>query len=200
MGTIGVVDGVRIQRLGVRFGQLGLRELLEPELRALVAEQLGVPATWLRPEVSLEQDLAADSLDCTELIVAAEQRFHISIPEAVVDRLRTYGDLVDAVIEARLIRDGGLAPIVFLRATIQPPAPSGRATVTRSAWLSPYAVETITADARRAGRGARLDVAVPASAPFAAVERVRECFEPLASLGVAVDVRHERPAPRRAVA
>jgi len=200
MGTGQVVDGVGLRRLGVRFGHLGLRELLEPQLRALVAEQLGVPANWLRPEVSLEQDLAADSLDCTELVVAAEQRFDVRIPEVVLERVRTYGDLVEAVIEARLERDGGMVPIVFLRATIAPGPRSARGTVTRSAWLSPYAVETITADARRAGPGGRLDVVLPASAPLVAIERVRECFDPLVEAGVAIDVRHERPSPRRAVA
>ena len=38
-------------------------ELLEPRVRRLVAERLGLDAEYLAPEVSLIDDLAADSLD-----------------------------------------------------------------------------------------------------------------------------------------
>jgi hypothetical protein len=62
----------------------------------------------------------------------------------------------------------------------------------RSAWLSPYAVETLVADARRAGPGARLDVTVPASAPLAVVDHVERCFASLADYGVTVRVQHAR--------
>ncbi|HXJ36490.1 MAG TPA: acyl carrier protein [Candidatus Eisenbacteria bacterium] len=181
-------------------GHLGLRELLEPQLRRLVAERLGTPEEWLRPEVSLVHDLAVDSLDLTEIAVEAEQRFDVSLPEATMDRVRTYGDLVDVVIDARLTTSPPAVPSVFVRASVLPAARDGRGVVTRSAWLSAYTVETLAADARRAGPGAKLAITVPAAAPLATAERVERCFAHLGPLGVAVDVHHERPRDRRAVA
>jgi len=41
-------------------------------------------------------DLAADSLDLVELTMALEAEFGIVVPERVLDRVRTCGDLVQA--------------------------------------------------------------------------------------------------------
>ena len=59
----------------------------------------------------------------------------------------------------------------------------------RTEWLTPYTAETISEDARRAGRGAGLDVTVAADATLADVARVRERFAPLLRLGIRVNVR-----------
>ena len=45
-------------------------------------------------DVSLRDDLAADSLDLVELVVALEGEFAIVVPERILDQVRTYGDLV----------------------------------------------------------------------------------------------------------
>src|SRR5437870_6798472 len=49
-----------------RQGRVGMLEFAEPRIRRLVAEYLGVSAEVLTPEVSLTDDLAADSLDLVE--------------------------------------------------------------------------------------------------------------------------------------
>jgi hypothetical protein len=92
------------------------------------------------------------------------------------------------------------APTIFVRATLVPPRAAGRGVVARASWLSPYAVETITADARRGGPGTRLELTVPASAPLGAALRVERLFAPLAALGVTVDVQHDHVRRGRFVA
>lgn len=182
-----------------RIGPLGLRELLEPELRALVADRLGVEREWLTPDASLAHDLAVDSARLAEVVVEVERRFGVIIDEPVMDRLQSYGDLVDAVIEARRDLPQPPGPAVFVRTAVRPRR-DGRAIVARSAWLSPYTVETIGADARRAGPGATLAITVSAGAPFATIAHVERAFAFLAHLGVAVEVKHEQIGRRRAVA
>ena len=75
-----------------------MRSIVEPRVRRLVAEHLGVAEEELSPELSLVEDLAADSLDFAELAVAVEEELDLSIPDRVLDDVRTYGDLIDATI------------------------------------------------------------------------------------------------------
>src|SRR5437870_13850151 len=72
-------------------------ELVEPHVRCLVADHLGVGPEDLAPEVSLSDDLAADSLDLVELALVLEGEFGITVPEAVLEWVRTYGQLVGTV-------------------------------------------------------------------------------------------------------
>src|SRR5439155_422002 len=70
---------------------------LELQVRSLVAEHLGVGSDELAPEVSLADDLAADSLDLVELALVLEGEFGIAVSESVLEEVRTYGQLVEAV-------------------------------------------------------------------------------------------------------
>src|SRR5437016_3586323 len=77
-----------------------LQALLEPRVRCLVADTLGVGIDELGVEVSLTDDLAADSLDLAELAARLEADLGLVMPDRVVDHLRTYGDLVRAATAA----------------------------------------------------------------------------------------------------
>lgn len=72
-------------------------EFVEPSVRRVVADRLGVGVEVLVRDISLRDDLAADSLDLVELAMALETEFAIVVPERIVDRVRTYGDLVEAI-------------------------------------------------------------------------------------------------------
>ena len=74
-----------------------MHEFIESHLRYLVADRLGVGDQELVPDVDLREDLAVDSLDLLELVLAVEAEFGIALPERVLDRVRRYGDLVDAI-------------------------------------------------------------------------------------------------------
>ena len=45
----------------------------------IIVDQLGVSAEEVKPEASFVEDLGADSLDLTELIMAMEEEFDIEI-------------------------------------------------------------------------------------------------------------------------
>jgi acyl carrier protein len=70
---------------------------LEQEVIALVAEQLGVDPTEVTPSKSFVEDLNADSLDLTELIMTLEEKFNIEIPEDKAEKLKTVKDVIDFV-------------------------------------------------------------------------------------------------------
>jgi acyl carrier protein len=76
---------------------------VEAQIRRIVAEHLGVGLDDLAPEVSLTDDLAADSLDLFELTVVLEEHLGVTIPESALEHVRTYGEVV-AVATAALAR------------------------------------------------------------------------------------------------
>jgi len=67
---------------------------VEPRVRRCVCDVLGIERDQLCAECSLEQDLAVDSLDLVELMIALESEFDITLPESRSERVRTYGELV----------------------------------------------------------------------------------------------------------
>src|SRR5438552_17656344 len=132
---------------------------VEPSCRRLVADRLGVDLEELVAGASLRDDLAADSLDLVELAMALEAEFGIVVPERILDRVRTYGDLVRAtglLIRARRAAEVRAAePPLRMWARVLRPAGESGGNLERAGWLTPYAAETIAEDAVRAGPGAR---------------------------------------------
>ncbi|MFJ8098483.1 acyl carrier protein [Streptomyces griseofuscus] len=55
---------------------------VEERVKKVVAETLNVSEEEVRPERSLDE-LAADNLDVSELIIALEQEFQASLPEEI---------------------------------------------------------------------------------------------------------------------
>jgi acyl carrier protein len=188
----------RQSRRGV--GPLGLREEVEPIVRRLVAEHLGVPATALRSEVSFAQDLAATPADVTELIVAAERMLGTCVEGDVVERAGTYGDLVDAIVDARLQEEEATLPRVWFRSVLVPARRGPLGVVVRSLWSTPYEIETVLQEAHRAGPGTCLVVALAPTTPARVLAHLEGCFAPLAARGITVRVRAEWPVRARAVA
>ncbi len=79
-------------------GFRSLHDRIEPRLRTVVADALGVDVEALEPETSLVHDLAADSLDLLDLAVQVEDEFEIAFPEREMSALATYGDLAAATV------------------------------------------------------------------------------------------------------
>lgn len=63
------------------------------ELQRMAGEILGVEPERVQLDVSFARDLAADSLDLVELIMAIEDRFQVSLPQEELDNMRKVGDL-----------------------------------------------------------------------------------------------------------
>ena len=172
-------------------------EPLEARVQKVVAVQLGVGTEELTRDVSLSDDLAADSLDLVELGFAFEDELGINLPERELQSIRTFGDLVHAIRlrdrERRVAEAAAEAnrepAFAWVRIVGAPRHASGD--LLRGGWLTPYTAETIVADALRSGPGSRLEISVPTNVSDAGLAELREQFVWLAERGVAVSVRRD---------
>jgi acyl carrier protein len=82
----------------------GMREFVEPRIRSLVADHLGVGIETLASVASLRDDLAVDSLDLLELAMLLEQEFAITVSDTVLQGMHCYDDIVGTIV--RLIAEG----------------------------------------------------------------------------------------------
>ena len=69
----------------------------EQEVIDIVVEQLGVDKEEVTLDKSFVEDLNADSLDLTELIMTFEERFGCEISEEDAEKLKTVGNVVDYI-------------------------------------------------------------------------------------------------------
>lgn len=70
---------------------------VEAKVHQIIIDQLGVSADEVKPEASFVDDLGADSLDLTELIMAMEEAFHIEIDDDEAQKLLKVQDAVNYV-------------------------------------------------------------------------------------------------------
>lgn len=71
-----------------------MADSVEKEVIAIVVEQLGVDESEVAPEKSFVEDLNADSLDLTELIMTFEEKFGFEISEDEAEKLKTVSDVI----------------------------------------------------------------------------------------------------------
>lgn len=74
---------------------------VEQEIISIIVEQLGVAPEMVDRSKSFVEDLNADSLDITELVMTVEERFGVEIPQTQAELMRTVGDLVDFVVRIK---------------------------------------------------------------------------------------------------
>ncbi|BAE81292.1 acyl carrier protein [Chlamydia felis Fe/C-56] len=67
---------------------------LEDDVKLIIVDQLGVDASEVNENSSFIEDLNADSLDLTELIMTLEEKFDFEISEQDAEKLRTVGDVI----------------------------------------------------------------------------------------------------------
>jgi acyl carrier protein len=63
-------------------------------LAVIVNEVAGVPVEDIQPDKSFVDDLDIDSLSMVEVVMAAEDKWGVKIPDSEVKNLRTVGDAV----------------------------------------------------------------------------------------------------------
>jgi acyl carrier protein len=66
-------------------------------VKKVVIEQLSVEESAIRPEVSFQGDLGADSLDIVELVMALEEEFGTEIPDEAAEKITTIQGAVDYI-------------------------------------------------------------------------------------------------------
>jgi acyl carrier protein len=169
---------------------VGVKIPVEHAIRRVVAEWLGVSAEDLAPEVSLVDDLAADSLDLVEIGLALEAECDVVLDDHLLGSIRTYRELVDAVLAAPVLPPRAA---VFARTRVVPPGHD--IGVERVGPLDPYTIELLTDDARRAGPGARLEMELTEPSDQAGLTAARHWLADLVERGIDVSVRRVRHLP-----
>ncbi len=67
------------------------------QIKNIIVDQLGVSADEVKPEASFVEDLGADSLDLTELIMAMEEAFDVEIADEDAQKILKVQDAITYV-------------------------------------------------------------------------------------------------------
>lgn len=70
---------------------------IETEVKAIIADKLGVDESQITQDANFSLDLGADSLDAVEIIIELENKFDISIPDEDTAKIATVGDAINYV-------------------------------------------------------------------------------------------------------
>jgi acyl carrier protein len=68
-------------------------------IKEIVEEVAGIPAASIEMDKNFTDDLDVDSLSMVEVVVAAEERFGVKIPDDQVSELATVGDAVNFIVK-----------------------------------------------------------------------------------------------------
>ncbi|HEY7223281.1 MAG TPA: acyl carrier protein [Micromonosporaceae bacterium] len=74
------------------------REEIVAGLAEILEEVAGVKPADVSEEKSFTEDLDVDSLSMVEVVVAAEEKFKVKIPDDQVQNLKTVGDAVTYIV------------------------------------------------------------------------------------------------------
>ena len=70
---------------------------VEDQVRAIIAEQLGIKTDEIKNDASFVDDLGADSLDTVELVMALEEEFEPEIPDEEAEKITMVQNAIDYV-------------------------------------------------------------------------------------------------------
>lgn len=74
---------------------------IEAKVIDIVAEQMGVDKGEVTRDTSFVNDLNADSLDTVELVMEFEDEFETSIPDDKAEQIKTVGEAIEFIHEAK---------------------------------------------------------------------------------------------------
>ena len=74
---------------------------VEDQVRAIIAEQLGIKTDETKNDASFVDDLGADSLDTVELVMALEEEFETEIPDEQAEKITTVQNAIDYVTSSK---------------------------------------------------------------------------------------------------
>ena len=67
------------------------------KVQKIIVDQLGVSADEVKPDASFVEDLGADSLDLTELIMAMEEEFDIETADEDAQKILKVQDAINYI-------------------------------------------------------------------------------------------------------
>lgn len=68
--------------------------MIYDKLASILEDSFGIPAEDIRPDTMIIEDLAIDSLDLYELVIAMEEEFAIEFPQERINEIETIEDVV----------------------------------------------------------------------------------------------------------
>ena len=71
------------------------------EIKAIIKTNLNIDEQKITPEARLKEDLAIDSIDAVEIVLAFEEKHNIRVDETKLREIKTIGDLVDYFTELK---------------------------------------------------------------------------------------------------
>ena len=86
------------------------RPQVQSKVHSIICSQLSITPDQLTDTTNFENDLKADSLDITEIGMSLEDEFQITIEDSVMERIKTVGDAVYYICEAKGIPLSTLTP------------------------------------------------------------------------------------------
>ncbi len=171
-----------------------IAEFAQARLRQLVAEQLSVDAAQVATESSLVEDLAADEIDLLEIAVALEEEFGLVISDAVLGKVRTYGDLLESFTDLlQGLADSEAAGVLasgIVRIRVIRDAPNGNeGFLLRSGRLTPRAIERVVEEALWTAGVSRLELTCSENTSDHQLARIAQRLAWLRNRGIEVSVR-----------
>ena len=71
------------------------------KVKELLANQLNCDVKKISEESKIIEDLGADSLDMVEMLITLEDEFGVSVPDEDAEKLKTVGDIVNFIDNAK---------------------------------------------------------------------------------------------------
>jgi len=168
-------------------------DLVEARLHQLVAERLGINATQVRADASLVDDLGADEMDLLEIVVAIEEEFGLVVPDAVLGRVRTYGDLSAALpVLLENLADSDVAELLAsgsVRMRLIRNAPDEAGAMLRAARLTPRVIKGIVEEVLGTAGVTRLELTCSGDTTDSQLACIAQRLAWLRNRGVQVSVQ-----------
>jgi acyl carrier protein len=142
---------------------------IEPTLRRIIGDSLGVKAERIAGHAALVADLGIDPLDVLDVMTRVESVVGIAYPEGEIDALRTFEDLVlvtRALLSVRLAAEQPAPAPAQGRLRV---SSAGGATLERVVMLTPYDCETIADDLALSQGSDDREITVTSGAPSSAL-------------------------------
>lgn len=64
------------------------------KLSDILSEQLDIEKSKITMDLSITDDLGADSLDLVDMLMSLEDEFDLEVPDEDVEKIKTVGDMV----------------------------------------------------------------------------------------------------------
>lgn len=71
------------------------------KIRSILCDQLDVEEQDITMESNIAEDLGADSLDVVDLIMSIEDEFELEVPDDQIENIKTVGDVVSYIENAK---------------------------------------------------------------------------------------------------